>query len=131
MRSINGPDILPTYLWICIPEHLHSRPEPKYPQGHGFIEATSVKFAGNVSDDAAREIVTCLSSIGWRRTSSTLRSNSGSSSRKSTPRCAKETSPGRGIEPPPINPACDTVWCGDLNGRSSISPALPVSPATE
>ena len=28
-------------------EHEQCRVEPKYPHGHGFIEATSVKFAGN------------------------------------------------------------------------------------
>lgn len=56
--------------------------------------------AGNVSDIAAREIVTRWSSSGWRKTSRTLRSNSGNSSRNSTPWCAKLTSPGRGTAPP-------------------------------
>ena len=37
------------------------------------------------------------SSSGWRMTSRTLRLNSGSSSRNSTPLCASETSPGFGI----------------------------------
>ena len=69
---------------------MHSRELPKYPHGHGFIEATSIKFDGKVRLVAAREIVTCLSSIGWRKTSKTLRSNSGSSSKNKTPRCASE-----------------------------------------
>src|SRR5437764_1036200 len=34
MRSISGPEIFPTYRWICIGEHLHSRWLPKYPHGH-------------------------------------------------------------------------------------------------
>jgi len=53
--------------------------------------------AGKVSDMAAREMVTRRSSSGWRITSSTLRGNSGSSSRKSTPLWESETSPGRGM----------------------------------
>src|SRR5881227_610395 len=66
---------------------------------------------------AARAIVTTPSSIGWRSTSSTFLRNSGSSSRNSTPPCARLTSPGRGYEPPPIRPASEIVWCGDRNGR--------------
>src|SRR6266571_3574207 len=38
MRSSNGPDILETYRWICIGEHLHSRVGSlKNPQGHGGV----------------------------------------------------------------------------------------------
>ena len=44
-----------------------------------------MKRAGNVTEVAAREMVTEPSSSGWRITSSTLRWNSGNSSRKSTP----------------------------------------------
>jgi len=40
-------------------------------------------------------------SNGSRSTSSTLRSNSGSSSKNSTPKCAKEISPGLAWLPPP------------------------------
>ena len=57
MRSIRGPEIFPTYRCICIGEHLHSRDEPKYPHGHGFIDATKVKEAGKVSDEAITEAV--------------------------------------------------------------------------
>ena len=42
----------------------------------------------------AREMVICLSSKGWRRVSSAERENSGSSSRKRTPLCARLISPG-------------------------------------
>ena len=53
------------------------------------MAAASMKRAGKVSDMAARAMVTQPSSSGWRRTSSTLRGNSGSSSRKSRPLCAR------------------------------------------
>src|SRR2546425_11115281 len=80
-----------------------------------------MKRAGYVSVMAAREIVTWPSSIGWRSTSSTFLRNSGSSSRNSTPPCARLTSPGRGYEPPPISPASEIVWCGGRNGRRATS----------
>jgi site-specific DNA recombinase len=57
----------------------------KATQVQGFIAPTNRNDAGNVSDIAAREIVTRSSSIGWRRTSKTFRSNSGNSSRNKTP----------------------------------------------
>ena len=46
-----------------------------------------------------------------------VRGNSGSSSRKSTPLWARETSPGRGMLPPPMRPASEMVWCGERKGR--------------
>ena len=58
---------------------------PKCPHGQEFIEATSMKLHGKVSDIAAREIVTKPSSRGCLRTSRTCFLNSGSSSRKRTP----------------------------------------------
>ncbi len=61
------------------------------------------------------------SSSGWRSTSSTLRWNSGSSSRNSTPWCARLTSPGIGCVPPPSSPASEIVWCGARNGRVATS----------
>ena len=76
------------------------------------MAAASMKRAGNVSDIEARAIHTLPSSRGCRMTSSTLRGNSGSSSRNKTPLCARETSPGRGMIPPPIRPASEIVWCG-------------------
>src|SRR5690242_12483671 len=80
----------------------------------------------------AREIVTQPSSIGWRSTSSTFLRNSGSSSRNSTPPCARLTSPGRGYDPPPIKPASEIVWCGARNGRRATSDSPSGStPATE
>lgn len=68
-----------------------------------------MNLAGNVSDMAARAIETLPSSSGWRITSRTLRGNSGNSSRNSSPLWASETSPGRGIIPPPISPASEMV----------------------
>ena len=76
-----------------------------------------MKLAGNDKVMLLRASVTVRSSSGWRSISRTLRANSGSSSRKRTPLCARLTSPGRGIpEPPPIRPASETVWCGARNG---------------
>ena len=46
-------------------------------------------FAENASDPLARLIVTTLSSIGWRMTSSTRVPNSGNSSKNKTP-CERE-----------------------------------------
>src|SRR5579885_641566 len=50
-------------------------------------------------------MVTTLSSNGWRSTSRTFCPNSGSSSRKRTPRWERLISPGRGNRPPPTRPA--------------------------
>ena len=83
-----------------------------------------MKLAGKVSVMLLRATVTDRSSNGWRSISSTLRANSGSSSRNRTPLCARLTSPGRGMpDPPPIRPASDTVWCGARNGLCDNSPA--------
>lgn len=79
-------------------------------QPHGFIAATSWKRAGNSACRAARETLTRPDSRGWRRTSSTRRSNSGSSSRKRTPCIAIEISPGRGSLPPPTSATPEAVW---------------------
>lgn len=84
---------------------------------HGFIAATIWKRAGKSECRAAREIVMCPVSSGSRSTSSTCRLNSGSSSRKRTPRCASVISPGRGTDPPPTSAIPDAVWCGARNGR--------------
>jgi site-specific DNA recombinase len=51
----------------------------------GFIAATRTNRAGKTTDRKARETVIRPSSIGWRNASSTRRSNSGISSRNSTP----------------------------------------------
>ncbi|RJX18442.1 MAG: recombinase family protein [Desulforudis sp.] len=85
--------------------------------GQGFIAATSMKRAGKRRLVAAREMVTTPSSRGWRITSRTFLRNSGSSSRKSTPLWARDTSPGLGMWPPPIRPASEMVWCGERKGR--------------
>ena len=52
------------------------------------------------------------------------RRNSVSSSRNSTPRCARLTSPGRRTAtPPPSSPGVQTVWCGARNGRCATARA--------
>ena len=64
--------------------------------------------AGKVAVRAARAIVTQPSSSGWRSTSSTRRSNSGISSRNSTPWWARLISPG-----PRLRAAADQRDVGD------------------
>ena len=76
-------------------------------------------------------MVTTLSSMGCRRTSRTLWPNSGSSSKKSTPRWLSEISPGLGMRPPPTRPACEIVWWGARKGREVTSGvSLGSMPAT-
>ena len=72
------------------------------------------------------------SSSGCRSDSIAGRVNCGSSSINSTPLCASEISPGRGVLPPPVNPAIEMEWCGDRNTRffSSGTP-LGRKPAAE
>ena len=86
------------------------RPLPRQPQGHGLVAATSWKSAGNTQRLPARDIATRRSSSTWRRDSRPRRSNSDSSSRNSTPWCARETSPGSGGLRPPSRPAVLAVW---------------------
>ena len=65
-------------------------------------------------------------------TSKTERLNSGNSSRNKTPLCAKEISPGCGLDPPPTKAISEMVWCGDLKGLLLIKDALTANfPATE
>jgi hypothetical protein len=59
-----------------------------------------------------------LSSSGWRGPSSTWRVHSGSSSNKSAPWCARDTSPGIGTWPPPIRPTSERVWWGARQGSA-------------
>lgn len=74
----------------------------------------------------------CLSSRGWRSTSSTLLLNSGNSSRKSKPLWARLISPGWGLVPPPTIATCEIVWWGLRKGRMAISElSFPNFPATE
>src|SRR3970040_1019703 len=56
----------------------------------------SMKFAGKVTLPWARLTVTTRSSSGWRIDSKTEWANSGSSSRKRTPRWLRVVSAGRG-----------------------------------
>ena len=83
--------------------------------------AISMILHGYVRVALTREIVTLPSSSGWRSTSSALRLNSGNSSRKSIPLWANDSSPGRGIVPPPESPTDEIVWCGLRNGRCEMS----------
>src|SRR6185437_15222196 len=78
--------------------------------------ATNIKDEGYSTENLARDIVMRRSSKGWRNTSRTERLNSGNSSRKSTPLCAKDISPGCGTPPPPTSATSLMVWCGERKG---------------
>ena len=91
----------------------------------------SMKRLGYVTVPAARETVTTPSSSGWRRVSRTSRWNSGSSSRKRMPLCARLISPGCSCAPP-ASAAAEVVWCGARKGReSTMGRVRLVSPLTE
>ena len=79
--------------------------DKKATQPQGFAAATNWKSAGNTKVPPARATTTRRSSRTCRSDSSVPRSNSGSSSRNSTPRCASDVSPGRAGVPPPSRPA--------------------------
>jgi hypothetical protein len=64
-----------------------------------------MKRAGYVTRWFARETETSPFSSGWRSASITRGSNSGSSSRNSTPLCASDISPGFARMPPPVSAA--------------------------
>ena len=83
--------------------------------------ATSMKLAGYSTWYLALDTLIWRSSSGWRRTSRTVRGNSGNSSRKSIPLWESDISPGIGTVPPPTMATGDTVWCGERNGRTVIS----------
>lgn len=92
-------------------------PSPSSPQNRGrratklqgFIAATSWKRAGKSACRAAREMLIRPDSIGSRSISRALRSNSGNSSRNSTPWCARLISPGRGLPPPPTSATAEAL----------------------
>ena len=90
--------------------------------GTGSSRRSSWNRAGNVAARPARTIATRPSSSGWRSASSTSRSNSGSSSRNSTPWSASVTSPGDSRGPPPTIAAYDVVWWGAAERRPADEP---------
>ena len=75
----------------------------------GFIAATNIRFEGKFILPAALDIVTTPSSSGCLKTSKTRLLNSGSSSKKRTPLCASEISPGFGLAPPPTRATSEIV----------------------
>ena len=80
------PEIFDMYRWITGGVQWHSRLRSlKYPHGTRVHRGRQHEARRKVRDMAARAIQTVPSSSGWRMTSSTLRGNSGSSSRNRTP----------------------------------------------
>ena len=98
--------------------HVQSRPLPQpLPHGHGLAARTSWKRDGNVTVSWARAMETDPRSSGVRSDCRTPLSNSGVSSRKSTPRWAWVMAPGRMRPlPPPMTAACDAPWWGATKG---------------
>ncbi len=84
--------------------------------GRGWQRPQTGSWRGRSRSNAPWPRSRSRSSSGCRRPSSTSRRNSVSSSRKSTPLWASDTSPGWGLVPPPINAADEVVWCGALKG---------------
>jgi hypothetical protein len=52
---------------------------------------------------------------------------SGLGTSKSTPWCARDTSPGSGTWPPPISPTAELVWCGARTGPVMTTAVRPDS----
>lgn len=105
--------------------HRHSRDlSLKWPQGQGLIAAANMNRAGRLSDMEARAMVTVWSSRGCRITSSTLRGNSGSSSKNKRPLCASDTSPVRGTIPSLISTIADQPCVRDAVMRRAEEPLL-------
>ena len=88
-----------------------------------------MKRAGHTTVPLARLTEIKPSSIGSRKASSTQRLNSGSSSRKSTPLCARLASPGKSREPPPTSDTIEALWWGVRNGRFTTGLNSVESPA--
>src|SRR5260221_11574712 len=86
------------------------------------MAAIKMKRAGKRAVPFEREMWMGPSSRGCLSDSMTRLSNSGNSSRKSTPRWAKVISPGRGIAPPPTSDTYDEVWCGERKGGAMPRP---------
>ena len=107
-RSSRARESFSRYAESRCGEHAHSTAgSPRPPHGHMFIVPTSWNRAGKIACPPTRATATNPSSSGWRSDSRTERGNSGSSSMNSTPRCARETSPGRGLGPPPTIAGAD------------------------
>ena len=132
MRSSSGPETRARYFFSSAGEQVHFRVGcPYQPQRQGFMAQTSMNRLGYVAVPATRATVTTPSSSGCLSASRTSRWNSGSSSKNSTPLCARLISPGCSCAPPDMA-AAEIVWCGERKGRSSTTGlALLVSPATE
>lgn len=118
MRSMRGPESLERYRSIA---RFETSSVAASPLGVGFMAATSMNEAGKVIAECERAIVIVRSSSGCRSVSSTALGNSGSSSRKSTPWCASEISPGLGTAPPPTIAGVLAVWWGALTGLAVTS----------
>ena len=85
------------------------------------MAAIRMNDAGKLTVANERAMVTLASSSGWRNASSDERVNAGNSSRKRTPKWAKDTSPALGIVPPPTRAGVLAEWWGMRTGRVAIN----------
>ena len=108
-----------------------ARPVPPAPHGHGFAAMTSWNRLGRSTDPQLRDTRHQPDSSGSRSASSTSRENSGASSMKRTPWCARDSTPTLlGRELPSIA-AVVVRWCGVSYGGSGGTSWAEKVPASE
>ena len=114
MRSRSGPERLVRYLARTVAGQVQvSGVSAAHRQGLAAI--TSWNLAGNVKVRWARWIRTWPFSMGMRSESRIFAGISDTSSRKSTPLCARLTAPGLGVpDPPPRRAAALMEWWGAM-----------------
>lgn len=132
-RSRIGQERRDLYFSMTWELQLHSfSGSPRNPHGQGFMAQTRENREGYRQLIFTRLMVISPSSSGCLRVSRICLSNSRNSSRKRTPLCARDISPGRESLHPPIILASLAVWCMTRNGRSvTIGISFERRPATE
>ena len=108
------PDLAGALAVACNPTTSSARRAnegPRDDDDHDLVlrDASGVRWKFEVSDVASTKDGNGKEKNAWRSASSASRRNSSTSSRKRTPRCASDTSPGRARSPPPTRPAALTV----------------------
>lgn len=133
IRSRIGPESRSPYRLTAIGAHVQAAPGvPAFPHGHGLAANTSWNLAGYVVWATDRANTIRPDSSGVRNASSARTLNSGASSRNNTPRCARETAPGRAIrDPPPTRAGTEAEWCGSEYGGLVTNPSSNDRPASE
>ncbi len=97
MRSSSGPESSTRSAGSSAACMALPRSVLKYPHGQGFIAAASMNRAGKVSDIDARAIVPCHLPAAAASPPAHFAEIPATHPETSTPLCASETSPGRGM----------------------------------